>query len=230
MKVRIKFAKQGVMKFIGHLDIMRYFQKAIRRAGIPIVYTEGFSPHMVMSFAQPLGVGLTSNAEYMDIEIREGLTSAEIVKRLNQVMADGMRVISCRQVPQEKSSKAMSLVAAADYTVVFRDGYEPEPGWEAKLLEFYQQESIVVLKKTKKSEKEVDIKPQIYRLSVQNGSIFLCVSTGSAGNLKPELVIEAFARYLGFPLKPFALQISREEVYADNHVSLEALGEEIIGK
>ena len=56
MKVRIKFRKQGVMKFIGHLDVMRYFQKAIRRADIDIAYTEGFSPHMILSFAAPLGV------------------------------------------------------------------------------------------------------------------------------------------------------------------------------
>ena len=63
------------MKFIGHLDIMRYFQKAIRRAGIDIAYTEGFSPHMVMSFANPLGVGLTSDGEYFDIEIRTPISS-----------------------------------------------------------------------------------------------------------------------------------------------------------
>ena len=66
MKIRVKFSKHGAMKFIGHLDIMRYFQKAIRRAEIPIVFTEGFSPHMVMSFANPLGVGLTSDGEYLD--------------------------------------------------------------------------------------------------------------------------------------------------------------------
>ena len=68
MKLRIKFSKHGVLKFIGHLDVMRYFQKAIRRAGIDICYSSGFSPHQVMSFAAPLGVGLESNGEYMDIE------------------------------------------------------------------------------------------------------------------------------------------------------------------
>ena len=63
LKVRIKFAKQGAMKFIGHLDIMRYFQKAIKRANIDVAYSEGFSPHMIMSFAAPLGVGVTSTGE-----------------------------------------------------------------------------------------------------------------------------------------------------------------------
>ena len=63
MKARIKFAKWGAMRFIGHLDVMRYFQKALRRADIDVAYSEGFSPHQIMSFAAPLGVGLTSNGE-----------------------------------------------------------------------------------------------------------------------------------------------------------------------
>ena len=75
MKARIKFRKNGVMKFIGHLDIMRYFQKAIRRAEIPIAFTSGYSPHMIMSFANPLGVGLTSDGEYFDIELTEAIDS-----------------------------------------------------------------------------------------------------------------------------------------------------------
>ena len=69
MKIRIKFRKWGVMKFIGHLDVMRYFQKAIRRADLNIRYSGGFSPHQIMSFAAPLGVGITSRSEYVDIEL-----------------------------------------------------------------------------------------------------------------------------------------------------------------
>ena len=65
MKVRIRFAKYGALKFIGHLDVMRYFQKAIRRADLPIAYSEGFSPHQIMSFAAPLSVGHTSEGEYL---------------------------------------------------------------------------------------------------------------------------------------------------------------------
>lgn len=69
MKIRIKFSKYGTMKYIGHLDMMRFFQKAIRRAGIDVRYSEGFSPHQIMSFAAPLGVGMESRGEYMDIEV-----------------------------------------------------------------------------------------------------------------------------------------------------------------
>ena len=80
MKIRIKFSKQGAMKFIGHLDTMRYFQKAMRRADVDIRYSEGFSPHQIMSFAAPLGVGLTGSGEYLDIEVLSTDSSAEMVK------------------------------------------------------------------------------------------------------------------------------------------------------
>ena len=66
------------MKYIGHLDMMRFFQKAIRRAGIDVAYSEGFSPHMIMSFAYPLGVGMTSSGEYFDLEINTPLSTAEM--------------------------------------------------------------------------------------------------------------------------------------------------------
>lgn len=233
MKVRIKFTKKGAMKFVGHLDIMRYFQKAIRRAGIDIVFTEGFSPHMVMSFAAPLGVGLTSEGEYLDIEIKTPVSSPEAVTRLNACMAEGVEIKSFRKIPEEKTSKAMSLVAAADYLVNFRAGYEPQNDWKEKITSFIAQETIPVLKKTKKSENEVDIRPMIYKLALEENMIFMKLATGSVNNLKPELVMDAFALYLGIELAPFALEVCRLEVYAEQGtpgnlqlISLEDLGEE----
>lgn len=234
LKVRVKFAKDGAMKFIGHLDIMRYFQKAIRRAGIPIAFSGGFSPHMIMSFAAPLGVGVTSSGEYFDMELTEEMSSAEMEKRLNDTMAEGMKVISVRQIPDGKASACMALVAAADYTVTFREGKEPSVEWKDRLQDFFNQESIVIMRKTKRSEQETDIKPWIYHLELAGDQIRMQLSQGSVHNLKPELVMEAFARYLDVELDPFALMIHREEVYADlgddnrrKLISLEALGKEI---
>ena len=235
MKIRIKFSKQGVMRFIGHLDIMRYFQKAMRRAHIDIAFTEGFSPHMIMSFAAPLGVGLTSDGEYMDIEIRTPVSSEDAIRQLNEVMVEGMKVLSFRQIEEGKAGKAMSLVAAADYTVSCRPGYEPEGDWQSKLEEFIQKDSILVLKKTKKSEVETDIRPMIYQLSVKDDKVHMTLATGSAANLKPELVMSAFLKSEGLDLDPFALSVNRDEVYADigteenrKLTSLESLGEDIV--
>ena len=82
------------MKFIGHLDMMRYFQKAVRRANIDICYSEGYSPHQIMSFAAPLGVGITSDGEYFDIEVNSSLSSKESIEAFNQTMVDGVEVTS----------------------------------------------------------------------------------------------------------------------------------------
>ena len=103
MKVRIKFTKEGPMKFVGHLDTMRYFQKAIRRAELPIAFSGGYSPHMIMSFAAPLGVGVTSTGEYFDMELTSTIPTDEICQRLNSQMANGIRVLSARQVEDGKA-------------------------------------------------------------------------------------------------------------------------------
>ena len=89
MKARIKFRKYGALRFIGHLDVMRFFQKVMRRADIPIAFTGGFSPHMIMSFASPLGIGLSSDGEYFDIELTEQIDSREAVRSMNQACVEG---------------------------------------------------------------------------------------------------------------------------------------------
>ena len=236
MKIRIKFAKEGTMKFIGHLDIMRYFQKVMRRADVDIRYSEGFSPHQIMSFAAPLGVGLESRGEYVDIEVLSTDSSKEMLRRINENMVDGMEALSYRALPDD-AGNAMSLVAAADYEVRFREGYEPEDleAFFAGIPEFLKKEEILFLKKTKKGEKEINIRPQIYQMEARpEHKIFLQIATGSAANLKPDAVLRAYAESRGETLGKFALMVTRLEVYANkgseekhDFVTLESFGEDI---
>ena len=235
MKVRIKFSKTGYMKFVGHLDTMRYFQKAIRRAGLPIAFSGGYSPHMIMSFAAPLGVGVTSQGEYFDMELTETVPTAEIESRLNQTMVEGVSVLSARQVEDGKASTAMALVAAADYFVRFRQGKEPEtPDWQERFGEFLSQKEIVVTKKTKRGEKVIDLRPLMYHTELLDDGVFLKLASASSNYTKPEMVMDAFLHFLGEEPKPFCYQIERREVYADagedaspRFVPLEALGEPV---
>lgn len=235
MKIRIKFAKEGNMKFVGHLDMMRYFQKAIRRANVDIRYSEGFSPHMIMSFASPLGVGITSSGEYMDIEVLSTDSSAEMLRRLNLAMVQGVNVLSYKRIP-DTAQNAMSIVAAADYSIRFRNGYEP-PNWNNFISgwqDFLKRDSILVNKKTKKGQKEVDIRPWIYEWREKNGEICLRLAAGSMANLKPETAISAYQESCGCPLREFSLLIHRNEIYANlaksgtpDFCSLEQFGENI---
>lgn len=234
MKVRIKFTKTGYMKFVGHLDTMRYFQKAIRRAELPVAFSGGYSPHMIMSFAAPLGVGTTSLGEYFDMELTETVPTDEIEKRLNAVMVEGVTVCSARQVEDGKASTAMALVAAADYFVAFRPGKEPCGNWQDKLADFLAQKEITVTKKTKRSEKTVDIRPFIYQMKVCDGGVFMQLASASSNYTKPELVMDTFVQWMGREPQEFSYMIERREVYADagedknpRFLPLEALGEKI---
>lgn len=236
MKVRVKFSKYGILKFIGHLDVMRYFQKVNRRAGVEICYSEGFSPHQVMSFASPLGLGLTSRGEYLDMEVKGCASSREMVERMNAVMVEGIDILSFRKLPDDAKT-AMSIIAAADYEVGIKEGYEAY-GWdgiEEDLKRFFDQETIMVLKKSKKSEREIDLKTMIFDWKcTEDHKLFLKLAQGSVNNLKPELLLETFYRFCEKEYSSYAFDICRLEMYAnkgdEEHmelISLEDMGEEI---
>lgn len=195
------------MKFIGHLDVMRYFQKAMRRAGIDIAYSEGMSPHMIMSFAQPLGVGLTSDRRVYGCRAAHTIASDEAIRRLNEVGVEGITVTEWRQIPEEKGSKAMTLVAAADYELRFRKGLAPKGDWQSRSLIFTLRSLFPVIKKTKKGEKELDIRPLIYDMYVNAGTVYFRLSAGSEANIKPELVMDAYLASIDVTPEPFAYEI-----------------------
>lgn len=238
MKIRVKFKKWGCMKFIGHLDMMRYFQKAVRRADINIRYSEGYSAHQIMSFAAPLGVGITSDGEYFDIDVNTTESTEKSIAALNAQMVDGVEVTGYVLLPDD-AKKAMSLVAAADYVLSFKEGYESpytiEAWKEAIDKHFFDEPSFVVMKKTKKSEREVDIKPLVYKLTVMENNekpeFFMQVSTGSIDNIKPEFVLQAIYEKCDLDYNPLAIQIHRQEVYARKDdgtlICLLDMGEEI---
>jgi len=145
----VKFTKQGPIQYVGHLDMMRYFQKALRRAEFDVAFSEGFSPHMIMSFASPLGVGVTSRGEYFDVDLNTLTTSADMIKRLNEVMVEGVTIESIRQVAENKKDKAMTLVGGADYLVTIKDeSYFDD--FEEKFKIFMEQKEIMVVKRQKK--------------------------------------------------------------------------------
>ena len=215
MKVRIKFSKYGALRFIGHLDVMRYFQKAIRRAEIDIAYSEGFSPHQIMSFASPLSVGHTSSGEYFDIEVNSFTDEEDMRKRLQNVMAEGIDILKIKLLP-EKEKNAMASVAAADYLLTFSERFTPPEGWEEQLLEFYAQETIPAIKKTKKSEREINLKEGIYRLEIRKDGVYMLLDAGSGSNLKPGFVMDFFFEKQGVSLPEYPFRIHRIETYKRN--------------
>ncbi len=223
MKARIKWSKTGILKFIGHLDVQRYFHKAMLRAGLPVSFSKGLSPHQIMSFAAPLGIGMTSQGEYVDVSFDWSYTSREMMDRLNAVMKEGISILEFKQI-EEKEKNCMSVTAAADYLVTFRGGHYFEEAFTKRCEPFFFQEEIPILKKTKRSEKIVDISPMILAIHSQDDGIFMKLVTGSAQNLKPHTVMEAFCNYLGYDYDPLGFQYHRLETYLEKEGRLLPLG------
>ena len=216
LKARIKFSKTGNLKFIGHLDVMRYFQKLIRRAGLDVKYTQGFHPHQIMSFTSPLSVGIESVGEYFDIETNSKIDPEYADKVLNEHTVDDIKVIKYIELPDD-AKKSMALLAGADYLV--------EMSFDDKLIDdFINQDKIEVLKKTKKSEKIVDIKPLIYKIENRDGKLFMQLAHGSKDNLKPGLVLDAICQFAKLE-KPEFVKITRLEMYYEKEGKLIPLEE-----
>ncbi|MCF0129438.1 MAG: DUF2344 domain-containing protein [Pseudobutyrivibrio sp.] len=232
MRVRIRFEKTGVMRYVGHLDLMRFFQKAVKRANLDIKYSEGFNPHQIMSFALPLGVGLTSVGEYMDIDIKSEIPSLEGMKRLNDNMVDGLKILSFKYLPDD-AVKCMTAVTAAHYRVTYKDSKDDivyiDNLKDLKESFYDKAESINIIKETKKGERALNLKPLIYdfELDFNDGvPVYdLWVSCGSTDNIKPELVIKTF--YETCNLGDFnenSLDIMRVDMYTGEPNYLISLG------
>jgi radical SAM-linked protein len=192
MNIRLKFTKGKEVKYISHLDLMRVFQRAIRRTGIPISYSSGFNPHQEISFGAPLPLGITSNAEYVDFRLVEPMEIQEIKNRLNSSLPEGIRILEGIRLGENPKS-AMSAVTHARYQISMEIENIAPDALEKSIEAFISQEHIIVMKEQPKKGfqlKEVDIRPMIVdmKLSVSKGGMYnidCLLLSGSRANLNP---------------------------------------------
>ena len=225
LRIRIKFEKTGRMQYLGHLDELRVFEQALRRTRIDVARTDGYTPRMILSFASPLGIGKTSRAEYVDVDLWSLLPSEEILARLNREFPDGYRAVSARMIPWYRAAKAMCASAYAAYEVAVPGGRD----FEQELIDGYlAQERITVIKPDADNRRirEVDIKPGIYSLRPAGpASLRMLLAAGSGDSIRPELVLSSLASYAGDPdlfgeqfgdgkMRFPGVRIERSEIYA----------------
>lgn len=209
--IRLKFSRKGPVSYLGHLDILRYFQKAILRAGLDIRYSEGFNPHQILSFAYPLGVSMETEGDYCDIEVNSFSSLEDIVNSMNAVMNEGISIISASIVPEDQLN-AMASVAMAEYKIVLSD----ISSISKELIDSYMsKEEIMIEKEGKKGNiKEVNIKDGILKLDLIDGMLSMRLLSGSSLNIKPSQVIETINKYFGLGLsiqKIIRVDIFREK-------------------
>ena len=174
MKYRLEFEKKGNLKYIGHLDLQRVFNQIIRRAKIPVSFTEGFHPHIKLSFALPLPVGMTSSKDYADLVC---VQPCDFINDFNNAAPRGLFLH--RAYPFEGQSSA-ALTIAADYEVYSTLRIKNES---------LQRESILIEKRTKKGIKIIDIKPDIYYVKQKSDIITMRLSAGSSRHLAPQILL-----------------------------------------
>ena len=184
IKIRAVFEKHGRAKYISHLDLNRCMQRAFKRSGLPIWYTEGFNPHIYINFALPLSLGYESSVEIMDFNITEEVPFEEIVEKLNNAMPEGLSV-SKAYIPETKHTQ----IRFADFKIAFSDDITE------KFKGFMEQKSINTIKKTKSGEKEIDLKPDINVISFNKSELILRLPAGNEKNINPSLVIDLFLPY-----------------------------------
>lgn len=210
MRYGIKFEKGWEIKFTGHLDLLKIFQRAVNRARLPVAYSQGFNPHQLLTLASPLALGTTSRGEYGEIELLEALPEEGIVRGLSAVMPRGLRIIKVFPLkPGEKIG--MGSIAAASYEIW--TGL-PEDTLRRRLPEFIARKEILISKKTKKGFRETNIREDIFGLGAEgDGKLSALLASGSERNLKPELLAEALFGFLGAGFDRYRLVIHRTELY-----------------
>lgn len=240
MKARLRFVKLGEMQYIGHLDLMRYFQKLFRRSGLDMSYSKGFNPHQIMSFASPLGVGLTSIGEYLDISL-ESLGEYTVNEWIDIINAhsNGLVLVTEFIIIPDDTKPSMSLLSAASYRISFDDKKSAEDVEEF----FDRSETIIYIKETKKSKIEIDLKKEIPVLSADYGvfentlskiciinnrdyekkyidtenknCIYMLCKAGSVLNIKPEMLFDVYGKTMEY-------QIMRLDMFSgeNNYVSM----------
>lgn len=225
MKIRVRFSKCGNVKYVGHLDTMRLFQRAIKVAQLPVGYSQGFSPHSLVYFALPLAVGMSSEGEYMEIVMAEPITVEEVKERLSKVMVAGITLLDVFEV-EEKTPSLMSLVQGADYKLMLSVPNCNEITAATLEAKVEESDELIVLKKGKKGIAPVDIKPLILESQfTQDEEVILIdlkVYAGSSRNLNPDLFVKAL---LGD--QSYKLQVMRKELYAEGDkgfVSISTVG------
>lgn len=159
--IRARFTREEELKFISHLDMMKMFERALRRAGLPVSYSQGFNPHPQIIFGLPLSVGVTSEAEYLDIMLSEDVEPQQFVEVLNKQLPEGLRILEAKV----KSSKSniMATISKASYEVLTSIAQKPDISEvKDKVLQFLNNSEIIIKKKTKSKVRDIDIKPMIH--------------------------------------------------------------------
>ena len=219
MRMMGVFEKGERLRHIGHLDIQRAMQRALRRSELPVSYSQGFNPHILVTFASALSTGAAGKKEIMDVTLDREVAPEAFVAAMNAALPPDMQLVDAR-VMDDRHPALMSLLTAADYTIRLLDE-ETSEKCLAAIPAFLRQGSILAMRKTKRGLHECDIRPLIHTLRAEEGAIRAVLTLTEASACKPDMLVRALCAFAGCEV-PRAMVV-RNGLMGEGLVPLETL-------
>lgn len=194
MRAMIRFGKQPRLRFISHLDLQRFFQRALNRTGLPIAYSQGFNPHPILSFGSALALGWTSEYEIIDVKLSVPMGRKRTEEAMRAALPVDLPVLEVRLV-DDRHPAPMAMVRASDYSIEL-SGETAQATLDA-VETFLAREQVPAMRKTKSGEREVDIRPMAIALQRTENSLDARLKLTEKDTLKPDLLIRSLAELAG---------------------------------
>lgn len=194
MRAMIRFGKQPRLRFISHLDLQRFFQRALNRTGLPIAWTQGFNPHPILSFGSALALGWTSEYEILDVKLSAPMGRKRTEEAMRAALPVDLPVLEVRMV-DDRHPAPMAMVRASDYEITLSG--ETAAATLDAAEEFLRRESVMAMRKTKSGEREVDIRPMALSLKHEGDVLSARLMLTEKDTLKPDLLVRALAEIAG---------------------------------
>ena len=183
MRMIVRFGKNPRLRFISHLDLQRFFQRALNRTGLPIAYSQGFNPHPVMAFASALALGWTSEYEIIDIKLGAPMGRKRAEEAIRSALPDDLPVLQVKMV-EDRLPSLMPMVHASEYSIV-------NSGVTEEMIDnFLSKEEVLAVRKTKSGEREINIRPLAYELRLEGDVLYAKLALTDKDTLKPDLLVK----------------------------------------
>ena len=200
MKMIVVFEKAPRLRHIGHLDLMRAMQRALRRSGLPLKYSQGFNPHILLNFAAPLSVGMPGKREIMEVPIEGEMDAEDFLNKLKSALPPDLPCLSAHSV-DDRHPAPMAQLTAASYEAVLSDDVS---GLHEIIPAYLAQKEIPAVRKTKSGLKPCDLRPMIYDLSLRDSTLSMTLALSEKATCKPDLLLSSLFEFAEME-RPFAL-------------------------
>lgn len=202
MRMFVVFEKGERLRHIGHLDIMRTMQRALRRSGLPVSYSKGFNPHILLGFASALSVGAVGQNELMEVTLDQEVTSDEFNELLSKALPEDIHLKRSGILP-DQGDALMAMVSAAAWHGEF---LEQNAAQAAVALEkLLEKEEVIATRKSKSGDKKVNIRPLILSFQPCSDGFDVVLSQEEGKTCKPSMILEALGNEMGLDVPPRVL-------------------------